>query len=147
MSTKRALAFAVVALVFAVPAFLFGPTIWPDPADAPVPTPAQVPHLTILSIVDALTLGVGAAFLVFGWPFVRDAMPHHRRAALLSYLATAWLLVSWWPHANAHRANGTDITGLIKIDYGFHVTLMIAGFIIAYCFAKFLQPPRKTAAR
>jgi len=51
------------------------------------------------------------------------------------YLSIGWLMVSWWPHLNLHRHNeGGNLQGLLYIDYGFHVPLMIAALILAYSF-------------
>ncbi len=55
------------------------------------------------------------------------------------YLAIGWLLVSWWPHDNLHIHVGNDMQGLLYIEYGFHVTLMICGLIVAYGFLAFLR--------
>jgi hypothetical protein len=44
-------------------------------------------------------------------------------------------MVSWWPHLNLHRHNEADnLQGLLYIDNGFHVPLMIAALILAYSF-------------
>ena len=51
------------------------------------------------------------------------------------YLSIAWLMISWWPHIGMHVHNAPDnLQGLIYIDYLFHVPLMIAGAVLAYCF-------------
>jgi hypothetical protein len=51
------------------------------------------------------------------------------------YLSIAWLMISWWPHIGMHVHNSPDnLQGLIYIDYLFHVPLMIAGAVLAYCF-------------
>ena len=57
-----------------------------------------------------------------------------------AYLAIGWLLVSWWPHDNMHIHNGNDLQGLLYIEYGFHVTLMIAGLVLAYSLLTKLRP-------
>jgi len=44
----------------------------------------------------------------------------------------AWLMVSWWPHDNLHRTTlAGNWTGLLTIDYGFHLTLMASIGIVA----------------
>lgn len=55
------------------------------------------------------------------------------------YLAIGWLIVSWWPHDNLHIHNGEDIQGLLYIEYGFHVTLMISALVLAYCFLSLIN--------
>jgi hypothetical protein len=55
------------------------------------------------------------------------------------YLAIGWFLVSWWPHDNMHIHNGNDLQGLLYIEYGFHVTLMAGGLILAYSLLTMLR--------
>lgn len=44
-------------------------------------------------------------------------------------------MVYWWPHLNLHRHDEADnLQGLLYIDYGFHVPLLIAAIILAYSF-------------
>ena len=47
--------------------------------------------------------------------------------------------VSWWPHDNMHIHNGNDLQGLLYIEYGFHVTLMAAGLVLAYSLLTMLR--------
>ena len=44
------------------------------------------------------------------------------------------------PHDNMHIHNGTDMQGLLYIEYGFHVTLMVAGLVLAYSLLTLLRP-------
>jgi hypothetical protein len=53
------------------------------------------------------------------------------------------LLFSWWPHDSLHIANGTNMSGLLAIEYGFHVTVMAAGAILVYAF---IVAPRRHAS-
>jgi len=112
----------VVAVVFAVAAFLLGNVIWPASPEI-APTSGQLPFFILLSAVEALTFGIGMAFIIFGW--------NKSVGRRLVFLAVAWLLVSWWPHDSMHKHNGSDIGGLLIIEYLFHFTLMIAGVIVA----------------
>jgi hypothetical protein len=57
------------------------------------------------------------------------------------YISIAFLLVSWWPHINLHNTNGFDLQGLLYIDYGFHIPLMISGAIVAYGFLNLFRQP------
>ena len=47
--------------------------------------------------------------------------------------------MNWWPHDNFHRANGFNLPGLIRIEYGFHVTLYLAGIVVAWFFISVLR--------
>jgi hypothetical protein len=61
-----------------------------------------------------------------------------------AHFSIAWLLFSWCPHDSLHIHNGMDLSGLLAIEYGFHVSLMIAGMILAYFFLTLLR--QKTIA-
>ena len=112
--------YLVVTIVLAVPAFILGPILWP-PSNEIVPTATQLPFFIALSAIEALIFGLGVGFLIFEW-----------RPTSASFWAISWLLVSWWPHDNLHIHNALEPIGLLKIEYGFHVTLIIASLIIAY---------------
>ncbi len=55
------------------------------------------------------------------------------------FISIAWFLISWWPHDKLHAFNKT-LEGLLFIEYGFHLTLLIGGCILAYCFIRLLVP-------
>ena len=123
----------LITLIAGIPAFLLGPAIWP-PSPEVQPTQAQLPFLIVLSAIEALVFGFGIAFIVFGWNLVKQIDPGKGKAAGAMYVSLAWLLVSWWPHDNLHIHNALNVSGLIAIDYLFHVTLMLAGLALAYSF-------------
>ena len=123
---------AIITTLIAVPALFLGPVIFP-PADVGVePTAAQIPFFMFLVLTDALLLGLGVSFLIFGYPVLRKVSPDSKARAM--YLSIGYLTVSWWPHLNMHAHNGTDLHGLLVIDYLFHLPLEIAGAVLAYCF-------------
>jgi hypothetical protein len=124
----------LVTVVLAVPAFLLGPVIWPPAEGSPQPTAAQLPFFLFAAAFEAITLGLGVSFLLFGMPVVRRISAGSRLRAWAMYLSIGWLMVSWWPHTNLHINNGENMQGLLYIEYGFHLTLQIAGIILAYCF-------------
>jgi hypothetical protein len=39
-----------------------------------------------------------------------------------------------------HTHNGMDLQGLLYIEYGFHLTLMVAGLVLAYALLTLLRP-------
>jgi hypothetical protein len=129
----------IVTLFFGIPAFLLGPVIWPISADFPPPAPEQIPYFIVLSVFDSLFFGLGIAFVLFGWPLVRRMAYGSRLLGWALYLSIAFLLISWWPHINLHNTTGFDLQGLLYIDYGFHIPLMIAGAVVAYGFLNLLR--------
>ena len=124
-------------------AFLIG---WHPAAGSPQPTAAQLPFFMVLGLAEALALGFGVAFLVFGYPWMRAASTPGglTRAA---HLAIAWTLINWWSHDSFHVANGLDLVGMLVIEYAYHFTLMAAGTIAAAWFVTVVRGRQLTAAR
>ena len=138
ITSRTWLAVLVLTLIVAVPAFMVGPIICP-PA-GPAPTAAQVPYLLAMDVMQALFLGLGISFLIFGLPVMRRISPDSKVRAWAMYLSIGYLMVSWWPHINMHAHNAPDdLQGLIYIDYFFHVPLMICGAVLAYCFISLVR--------
>ena len=141
---KISLKFVLAALFFSIVSFLLSRVIWPDlriidilmsrvlHSEAGALSSMQLPLFVLLSLLESITFGVGVAFAFFGWKNFKTLMPGNRKAAFWCFVSIIWLLVSWWPHDNMHVLNAPDnLAGLLKIEYAFHVTLMIAGLILA----------------
>jgi hypothetical protein len=62
---------AAITVVIAILALLLGPVLFPPAAIGVEPTSAQIPFLIFLSVTDAVLLGLGISFLVFGLPVTR----------------------------------------------------------------------------
>jgi len=130
---------AIFTAVVGIPVFLLGPILFP-PADVGVePTAAQIPHFIFLAVGDALLLGLGVSFLLFGFPVMRRVSPDSKVRAWAMYLSIGYLMVSWWPHLNLHAANGIDFGGLLFIDYVFHLPLEVAGVALALSFVSLMR--------
>lgn len=129
----------VVTLVLAVIAFLASPNgplggFWRPSADFPQPTDVQLPLFILLNVAETLAFGLCISFLVFGYPVTQSILPASNGLTLGAHVSIAWLLLNWWPHDSLHVANGMNLNGLLAIEYGFHITLIIAGVILAYFF-------------
>src|ERR671938_158935 len=135
-TTRRStwVAVVVLTLIIAVPAFFLNPIIWPPAPGGPAPTAAQIPYLLALDVMQAVFLGLGISFLIFGFPVMRRISPDSKTRAWAMYLAIGYLMVSWWPHLGLHASNGLDLQGLLYIDYLFHLPLEVAGVVLAYSF-------------
>lgn len=125
----------IITLAIAVLAFLsnsVGPLggFWRPAADAPDPAGIQRAFFAVLLLVEAIALGLGVSFLLYGFPLVKavgTASPVLTRAA---HLAFAWLLLNWWAHDSLHLHNGMDVNGLLAIEFGFHFTIIVAGLVL-----------------
>ncbi len=129
----------LITLGTAVPAFVLGPIIWPPDLHGAAPSGLQLLLFMALAALESLALGLGVAFISYGLPLVRRVAGGSRARAWITFIATAWLLISWWPHDNMHKHNGMDLNGLLMIDYLFHVSMMVAGAVLAYTLVRALQ--------
>lgn len=125
MNKKR---WIVVTALGAIVAMTFAPS---GPAGSfwgPEPTPGLeggvLGALMIYAVLEAIAFGFGIAWLAFG-----------RRITTLStaaYLAVGWMLASWAPHGAFHQSTAHgNWAGLALIEYGFHLTMIVAASIVA----------------
>lgn len=127
-----------VTLVLGIAAFLMSPNaplggFWEVHADGHTPEGMQRVFFMLLTTIQSLAFGFGFAFLLFGREAVRSLLPAEGGLSLVVYLAIVWSLLSWWPHTNLHQTHNPDnISGLLAIEYGFHVTLIFGAVVIAY---------------
>lgn len=137
---RIAVAAAITVVATAATAAL-GHWIWPDPPGVASPPSSILPALIALDVAASLLFGLGICFLIFGYGVVaRAGQPLVLTYA--TYISIAWLMVSWWPHGNLHRVTlAGNWSGLIGIEYGFHLTLMAAAAITAVFFLRVLSRP------
>lgn len=131
--------FGIVTIVLAVIAFFLSPnaplgSFWLPEPHMPVPNAVQLPLFILLNVAEVVTFGIGVAFLFFGLPLMRRIAPASTGLTRAAQVSIAWLLLNWWPHDSLHVHNGMELNGLLVIEYVFHVTLMIAGVILAWFF-------------
>lgn len=137
----------IVTVVVAIPAFLAEPNsplgvFWRPPAGGPAPQGAQVPLFIVLGVLDAVMLGLGVSFLIFGYPLIRAIGSASRSLALATYLSLSWVLLQWWAHDSLHISAGMDFGKILAIDYIFHVTIMIASLIAVSFFITITRKAR-----
>jgi hypothetical protein len=123
---------AAVIAVAAAAAFASSLVLWPAPPGS-APPPSLMPFFAGLGIVEAVAFGLGVAFLIFGYRLVEQTGVAPL-AAWGGYLGIAWSLVNWWAHDGFHRVTGLNYEGLIRIEYGFHFTLIVGAAFTAYFF-------------
>ena len=139
---------ALVTVVVGLAAMALGPILWPIlEGGGPQPTSAQLFFFILLEAIQSLAFGLGVSFLLFGLPTVRRVSPNSRLMAWAMYLSIGWLLVSCWPHGHLHQVVGENLQGLLYIEYGFHVTLIIGAIVLAYGFLSLLGEQSKGTTR
>lgn len=127
----------ITTLILGIAAFLTEPNgplgaFWAPNPGVPEATGAQIPLFMILGLAEALAFGLGVSFLIFGYPLVKAIGPASKAMTRGAHLSIAWFLINWWPHDSLHVHNGLELNGLLAIEYGFHMTLLVGGFILAY---------------
>lgn len=139
----RLIGVVVVTLVSILVTMALDQKIWTLPPGASTPPTALVPFFISLELVAAVLFGLGVSFLIFGYGLLARA----RQLVWLTnatYVSIAWLMLSWWPHGNLHRVTPPGAwTRLLYIDYGFHVSVMVATAIVAVFFIRALSASRE----
>lgn len=136
MNKKR---WIVIAVLGALVAMVFGPS---GPAGGfwgREPTPGLeggvLGALVVYALLEAAFFGFGIAWLALA-----------RRVTSVStgsYLAIGWMLVSWFPHGALHQSMEHDNwAGLAAVEYGFHLTMILAAVVVA---REFLTGPDRSA--
>ena len=97
--------------------------------------------------VEALSLGLGVAFVLFGWPRIRRNTDASRTRTIAVYASGSWLLVSWWPHDNLVRYLGESAQTLTYLEYGFQATLIVCGVVLAYSLLRYGPLLREVSRR
>lgn len=136
---KTSLKMAITTVVLGIIFFLLEPNsplggFWAPAADVPEAVGTQVPLFIILGLLEAFVSAFGVSFLLFGYPLVRAIAPASKGLAMAAHVSIAWALFNWWSHDSLHQHVGENLSGLLAIEYGYHVTLMIAAVTIAYFF-------------
>ena len=96
-----------------------------------------MPLLVFSGAVEALSLGLGVAFVLFGWPRILRNTDSSRTRTIAVCASVSWLLVSWWPHENLVSYLGESARTLTYLEYGFQATLIICGVVLAYSLLRF----------
>lgn len=124
---------AIVSIFVGFMTMPLGIIIWPPSPHIVLPTSSQFPFFVGVAVFEAIGFSAGLYFLIDGWKLIKSKKP---RLDFWSYLSIAWLLMSWWPHDRLHTHVGEDIPGLLMIEYGFHLTSIVAGAVLARLFYK-----------
>jgi hypothetical protein len=136
----------IVTLILTIAGFLTEPNgplgaFWAPARDVPQALGAQVPLFMLLGTLEALAFGLGVSFLLFGYASLKAIPSVSAPMARAAHLSISWLLLNWWAHDSLHLHNGMNLNGLLGIEYGFHVTLIAAGVVLARFFVAIVRAP------
>lgn len=131
--------FAAVALGATVLAALAGPrgplgAFWTPAPDTPHAHGALLAGFVAEGLVEALAFGLGLAVLLLARPWFTVRLADRGRATT-AWLATAWLLASWWPHAALHQHIGLDPAAVLPIEWVFHTGSIVAAVLLLWSFS------------
>ena len=142
-SVRDRLRWLAVTVVVAAAAVPLSFVLWRTPPGVAGPPASMLPVLLPVEVViPALSLGLGAAFMLFGRKLFAAGRPAVLSRA--SFLSIWWLLVNWWPHSNFHRvSNGW--ASLAVIDYFFHATVIVATCVVALFFLSVMRERQAVA--
>jgi hypothetical protein len=123
------------AAVGSVGAFALAPIVFEPAAGMPTPSAGQLPFFVALVAAEAAVLGMAVAFGLLGRGLVGRLFSTRVRVVAV-HAAMVWMLGSWWLHDGLHMVNGTNLAGLLVIEYAFHLTLMAAAAaaVVAWAF-------------
>ena len=131
---KTRLKVAITILLVSGSAFLAAPAVRRASVGAE-PSVIEAPFLVFYGAVEALSLGLGVAFVLFGWPRILRNTESSRTRTIAVCASVSWLLVSWWPHDNLVRYLGES--ALTYLEYGFQATLIVCGVVLAYSLLRY----------
>jgi hypothetical protein len=129
----------IVTILIGFAAFAAGPKIWPAGPDVPMPPANLLPGYIVLSGIEALAFGFAVAFALFGWPAIRDLALGAPWLNKWLFVTLCWFTGNWWAHDNLHMHNGLNMHGMIFIEIGFHITMLICGVTLILGFLRLAQ--------
>jgi hypothetical protein len=139
--------YVLVTLAVGLPATVLSLPLWP-PQPGPDPSPLQIALFFGIFAAEGLLFGFGVAFVLFGGPLLRAATRAAGVRAWPVFVSLAWTLLSWWPHDGFHRASPLgDLNATLRIDYAFHLTLIVAAVVMARFFLATIRAAARAPAR
>jgi amino acid transporter len=136
MNNRDKIQFAIITLLFAIPAFLLARVIWPFPQE---PADGLRTFFTVVTAFESIFTGIGVAFVAIVLIKFRRSLRRKGAIGWLSFVSLAWILISGYFHDNSHLAHSTDLHGLVPIEIFFHGTLAVAALILAVHFIQYLE--------
>jgi hypothetical protein len=118
-------------LVVGIVSFLTTPSLWPLPPQYQDIPAKLIPWFIGLNIYESIGFGFAIGLVLFGINWIKkNAKPEHQTRLIVLLLVCAWFAGNWWTHDHAHIMTPEgDYSRLLMIEYGYHVTMMIAGII------------------
>lgn len=133
--------FVLLSLLFGLPTIPLGPYLWPPLITI---SQEQLYFFIGVAVFEAIGFGCGLSFLILMWPKIKKVPARFKNRVLAMYLAIGWSLASWWPHDHMHSVlQHSDVWSLLKLEYLFHVSLIVSAVVLAYCFITIVRDIKK----
>lgn len=126
----------VTGIVVGVVSFMANPhgplgVFWrPDPM-TPDPTNLQLPFFLILNVIESASFAYAVVLLLFSFP-KKALSPLTLKQTRIAFMCLVWFLGNWWAHDSFHLHNGMNLQGLLYIEYGFHVTMILSSLYLIW---------------
>lgn len=115
---------SLVTLAIGAGAFVAGPRLWPMSSGVPMPPANLLPAYIAISAIEASAFGLAVAFVLFGWPAIRGLRLGAAWLNRMLFATLVWFLGNWWIHDNLHMHIGLDMSRMLYIEYGFHISML-----------------------
>jgi len=133
----------IVWIVVAFVSFLANPhgplgTFWAPSPMSPEPVGLQMPLFMILNVAESVALASSVVLALFYFP--QKALANLTlKETRLAFAGLLWIMGNWWMHDALHIHIGMDLHRLLFVEYGFHITMMIAAAYIIKIIFKMLK--------
>jgi hypothetical protein len=126
----------VIGILVAVVAFAANPNgplggFWRPDSMSPDPTSLQLPFFILLNIFESLTFALAVVLLIFNLP-KKPLAPLSLNQTRGAFISLLWFMGNWWAHDSLHMHIGMNLQSLLFLEYGFHVTLMLASLYLLW---------------
>lgn len=111
---------------------------WRPDTMSPDPTSIQLPFFILLNIFESLTFALAVILLIFNFP-KKPLSPLSLTQTRTAFISLSWVLGNWWAHDSLHVHIGMNLQSLLYLEYGFHVTMMIAALYLFWVASKLLK--------
>lgn len=104
---------------------------WRPNSMSPNPTSVQLPFFLLLNIIESISFAGAVVLLISNFP-KRALSSLSLKQTRIAYICLIWFLGNWWAHDSLHMNNGMNLQGLLYIEYGFHVTMIMSAFYLLW---------------
>ena len=124
-----------MSIIFSVVAFFLSRAVLLPASDMPTPTLSESVFLWIFAALESVSFGIGLTFAMYGKEVVMRMAASNRKQAYFLYGSIVWLLTAWLPYSTLFMNIGmTNLSALLMLSYFFHISLILAGLVVAYSF-------------